>query len=176
MKKKILPAVLITLVALALIIAFLIPHDKSESSKEISYSGQTLELLIENSGGDIIDPIFSYIEHDNIIYMQFDGLIDSAEILGLDEIEGKTEEELVKLDEFFEILSRFDGEWISFEKPSGFDAKILKLSQYAKTSTGLPSDFFPENYTPYEDFEISYDMEKFSELFYNIINERVIEG
>ena len=176
MKKKILPAILITLVALALIVAFLIPHDKSESSKEISYSGQTLELLIENSEGDVIDPTFSYVEHNNIIYMQFDGLIDSAEILGLDVVEGKTEEELAELDEFFEILSRLDGEWISFEKPSDFDTKVLKISQYTKTSTGIPSDFLPENYTPYEDLKNDYDMAKFSELFYNIVNERVIES
>ena len=176
MKKKILPAVLVTLVAVALIIAFLIPCDKSKNSEEISYSGQTFELLIENNDGDIIDPTFSYVEHDNIIYMQFDGLIDSAEILGLDIVEEKTEEELAELDEFFEILSRLDGEWISFEKTSDFDTKVLQISQYAKSQSGIPSDFLPETYTPYEDLENDYDMEKFSELFYNIINERVIKS
>lgn len=176
MKKKSTLVVSVIILSLIILLSFLVPTKKLKEVEEENYSAAVYNFLFETETGDIIDPTFSFVSADEVFYFQFDGLIESSEILGLDVVEGKSDEELKELDEFFEILMKVDGEWIELENSNELKEKLSELKKYTKEIVPISSDFRPSSYIPYEDFVADYDMDKFTKMFYNIIDERIIEG
>ena len=175
MKKNFSPLIFLaaTIVSI-LILNFTLPRYLPKT--EVSSDAAVLELLITTPSGHVIDPTVSYSHVGDKMFFQLDGLIDSAEILGLDEYDGKTQDELIELDEFFTILTTIDGEWLLVDYTNEVEQNITRLLPYVRESTILPTGYLPDSYLPYADFESDYDMAKFTETFYNIVNERVIKS
>lgn len=148
---------------------------KSEVKKSSHDDAAILEVILESKDGDVIDPTISFIKKKEDLFVQLDGLVDSAEILGLDDIENKSEDELKDLDEFFEILSQLDGEWLLLKNTDETEQILNYFILNSREISSISSSYLPEEYLSYSDFANDYDMEKFTEMFYNIVNERFIE-
>ena len=152
-------AAFVTIVAVIMLLPFAVYQDNSSTYVSEQTRGKTLELIIENDAGDVIDPSFSYIYIDDKVFVQFDGLIDATEILGLDED--------YTLADDIETLLEIDGEWLLVDDKGGIDQIVAYLSKYASTSTPITSDSAPLEYLISDNFE---------QIFYNIIDERIIKG
>ncbi len=159
-KKRSIIVVTIAAILVVLILSFCCSKQSNLSSTAPEkYHGEVMELLIENDAGDVIDPTVSFIRDNDQLFIQFDGLIDATEVLGLDEN--------YDLADDFDILLEIDGEWLLIDNNDQNNYIINTLTSYAIDRTPLSNDFYPEEYLQYDNFE---------EIFYNMINERIIES